>query len=618
MWPVGTEPGATHASLRFNQTFSSLRYEYPQDITCFELRAILTYSTALAHQTGRADVTDIGRKLEMARAQVEQRFLEGGSVLLSVMDVLNSLLASLDTVSRTLDTSEANDTTTDLLATVGTLSDLPKIEEARQGNLAVLSTSGNGLRTHVSDMQETMRYLQTFAVTVKITGAGIPEFAGFAEEILDRIRSGTSEVNNFAGQLNALEKELNVARTFGSGLAQRYQQTVPAVTAALQRDAQTISDNRRKLGDIAKQVGLLARGVQNKVATTLSALQIGDITRQRIEHVQSTLEILEEFFASEEGRNLDHDAQDRLRNLIHHLAAAQMVDMVQAFQRDSRSVVETIASFSHDTQSILDLRSEMQNQDDGKAGNFMRALEESVSTAHAIVKQVESASQQADQVSRSTTATAASLLQGIDNIRAVKMDIHYMALNTNLRCSRMGEEGRSINVVTAELRFFAAKLDESADAIVNGLSGFEEAASAIAASDQGGGPGLAERLNAAVGNIRTAADAMEAELVVLSEHGREVASKVGLSISKLDFQNDLGEVLATCADDLCDLAGDSMPDIGDLEEALGGMGPRIFKLYTMAQEPTVHQAIVPAGNVVVVAPVAAVNDDEDLFADALF
>lgn len=582
----------------------------------------MTYSTALAHQTGLhptgiATVSDIGRKLEAARTKVEQRFLEGGSVLLAVMDVLNNLLASLDNVTRTLDAGAATDTTADLLATVKNLSELPQLESLRQKNLDILSSSGAGLRTHVADMQETMRYLQTFAVTVKITGAGIAEFAGFAEEILDRIRSGTAEVNNFAGQLHALEKELNTAQTFGSGVAQRYEQTVPSVVSALQRDAQTISAHRKKLGEIAKQVGVLARGVQGKVATTLSALQIGDITRQRIEHVQSTLTIIEDFLASDEGRTLGRDAQARLENLVHHLAAAQMVDMVENFQRDSRSVVETIASFSHDTQDILNLRAEMQSEDDAKGGNFMRALEESVSAAHAIVKQVEAASLQANHVSQSTTATAANLLKGIENIRAVKMDIHYMALNTNLRCSRMGEEGRSINVVTAELRVFAAKLDESADAIVNGLTGFEEAACAIAATDSTGGPGLAERLSDAVGNIRSAANAMETELGILSEHGREVASKIGLSISKLDFQNDLGEVLATCADDLCDLAGSSLPEIDDLADVLAGLGPRIFKLYTMAQERTVHQAIIPAGNVLA-APVTAATNDDELFEDALF
>jgi hypothetical protein len=474
------------------------------------------------------------------------------------------------------------------------------------------------LRAHVTDMQETMRYLRTFAVTVKITGAGITEFAGFAEEILERIHSGTAEVNNFANQLNTLEKDLKLAMTSGAATSKAYDETVPRVVGALEKDAQTIGRHRKNLGMIAGQVGAIARGVQNKVATTLSALQIGDITRQRIEHVQSSFAFLEEFLDSAEGRKLNAEARERVENVVHHLTAAQMRDMVEAFQRESRNVVQTIASFGHDTQGILDLRDEMQGKGDGSDGNFMRALEASVSAALGIVKQVETARLRADQISQSTLGTASSLLERIETIRAVKTDIHYMALNTNLRCSRMGEEGRSINVVTAELRIFAAKLDESADCIVTGLTGLEAAAGSIASGQDANDQRLDERLSSAAGNLRTAANVVESELAVLSEHGREVASKITLSISKLDFQHDLGETLSICADTLSDMAGPYIADISDLEDVVGPLSERIFKVYTMSQERVVHRDIIPAGDGAAAAPVEAAKNDEDLFADALF
>ena len=121
-------------------------------------------------------------------------------------------------------------------------------------------------------------------MTVKITGAGLPEFAGFAQEILERIYSGTEEVNRFAGHLDSLQKEVKVALSFGVNLSKSYSETVPAVASALRQDAQKIAGHRQNLGAIARDVGAIARGVQSKVASTLSALQIGDITRQRIEH----------------------------------------------------------------------------------------------------------------------------------------------------------------------------------------------------------------------------------------------------------------------------------------------------------------------------------------------
>jgi uncharacterized protein YukE len=580
----------------------------------------MTSGTALAQRAAPRQSIDIGRTLESARSQVEKRFLDGGAVLLSVMEVLNQLLSSLDRLTKALDSDGAGDTAADLAQTIRSLLDLPALEAKRQENFGALSDAGARLRTHVTDMQETMRYLRTFAVTVKITGAGIAEFAGFAEEILERIHSGTTEVNDFAAQLNALEKDLKVATSFGATTSRAYDSTVPQVVSALETDLRTIAGHRKELARIAAQVGGIARGVQGKVASTLSALQIGDITRQRIEHVQSSLAFLEEFLASDAARSLDIDGRARVENVIHHLTAAQMREMVADFQRDSRSVVQTIASFGGDTQGILDLRDEMQGKGKGADGNFMRALEASVSTALGIVRQVESARAQADRISQSTLGTASNLLQRIETIRAVKTDIHYMALNTNLRCSRMGEEGRSINVVTAELRIFAGKLDDSADHIVTGLSALEGTAASVASGQEAGSQRLDERLSGAVASLRSAANAMEEELAALAEHGREVASKITLSISKLDFQHDLGEVLVSCADALGDMAGPDMADISDIEDIVAPLSDRIFKLYTMSQERVVHRDILPAAESAPVLTVVetAKSDDEDLFADALF
>ncbi|MBY5362092.1 chemotaxis protein [Rhizobium leguminosarum] len=576
----------------------------------------LVSPNAAAYTSGR----DISQTLESARGQVEERFLEGGTVLLSVMDVLNRLLSSLESVTTALDNKEASDTGADLRATVASLTALPITEEGRQQALVSLAHTGRELRKHVADMQETMRYLRTFAVTVKITGAGIAEFAGFAQEILERIYSGTDEVNRFAAHLDSLDKEVKLAASFGASVSKGYADTVPAVAGALRDDAAKIAEHRKDLGVIAREVGAIARAVQSKVASTLSALQIGDITRQRIEHVQATFSLLEDFFAGEDGVKLDAGARRRLQNVIHHLTAAQMSDMCANFQRDSENVIKTIASFDHDMREILKLRDQMSGESGETSGNFMRALESSVSAAHEIVKQVDAASRQADQVSQSTIGTAAKLSEAIGNIRAVKTDIHYMALNTNLRCSRLGEEGRSINVVTAELRIFAGKLDDSADAIVNGLPALEAAAGRVAPATDAGAGNLGESLTSAVGNIRSAANLMENELKVLAENGREVANKISLLIGKLDFQHDLGEVLAGCADLLEGVAGTDVADISDLADMIAPLDRKIFKHYTMVQERNIHRDIIPAseGNTPAPAEAAKAENDEDLFAGALF
>jgi hypothetical protein len=141
-------------------------------------------------------------RMEVARSRIEERFLEGGSALLSILDVLNKLTASLDQLTGSLDEGTANETMAELKSTVDRLSQLTRIEAGRQAGFEEIAQTERALEPQISDMQETLRYLRTFALTAKITGAGIADFSGFAEEILERIREGAKQVNDFASKVS--------------------------------------------------------------------------------------------------------------------------------------------------------------------------------------------------------------------------------------------------------------------------------------------------------------------------------------------------------------------------------------------------------------------------------
>src|SRR5215217_1032615 len=146
----GPVPGCNADESGVYQTFASFNYRLAQQYLKVEVP--VTQNAALARHTDHDSASRIGDKLEAARSKVEHRFLEGGNVLLSVMEVLNRLLASLDNISRSLETGSANDTMADLLATVKNLEDLPQVESSRQIHLEALAHAGSGMRSHVEDM----------------------------------------------------------------------------------------------------------------------------------------------------------------------------------------------------------------------------------------------------------------------------------------------------------------------------------------------------------------------------------------------------------------------------------------------------------------------------------
>ncbi|MCO5152872.1 MULTISPECIES: type VII secretion target [unclassified Shinella] len=553
-------------------------------------------------------------RLEGARSRIEQRFLDGGVVLLSVLDVLNRLVASLENLSGSLGDEAAEATIGRLIATVDQLTALPGIEEQRQQRLANVAVTEKSLGTHIADMQETLRYLRTFATTAKITGAAIPDFAGFAEEILERIQFGSSEVNALGAKIGTLGAVIETASAGGGDALERFRRSVPDIAGNLSRNAADLTAQRRHLSQLAARVGAAARGVQGKVATTLSAMQIGDITRQRIEHCQSAFTFLDEYLAA---GTLDAEAAGRLTALIRHLVHDQLVEIAGDFARDCKTVVGTIRSFGADIDGLMALYGDMDAADGRSADRAMRILEADIAAARAVVRDIEQAADKANVLGASTVETVQGLLKGVKTIQLVRTDIHYMALNTNLRCGKLGEEGRAINVVTAELRLFSSQLDETAERILVALQSLEGDAGKLREAGTAAGGSLDAHLDEALEHIRRAGDRMEEDMTALRACGADVSAKAGRTVADLDFKAELGDVLADCSARAGELIGHSLPDTAGLEQAMADLGSRIARTYTMVSEREVHARVFGTTLDAAAAPAAA-QSDEDLFDDALF
>ena len=163
---------------------------------------------AVAFATSVTIAGGLSAALENARSRIEARFLEGGTVLLGVLDAVSKMIDTLDGMTASLNGEAAERTRSELAGIMIGLSALPRVEEDRQNSLVKIAEIERSLAEEVNAMRETLRYLRTFALTAKITGAGVSEFAGFAEEIIDRIRYGSEQVEDFASKLTGLSVKL--------------------------------------------------------------------------------------------------------------------------------------------------------------------------------------------------------------------------------------------------------------------------------------------------------------------------------------------------------------------------------------------------------------------------
>ena len=557
------------------------------------------------------DLASVVQHLEMARGRIEERFLGGGNAVLSILDLLNALVRSLDDLTSSLDAETAEQTAGELQATVSRLTQLTEVETRRQDSFRSIMDAQQSLRPQVALMQETLRYLRTFAVTAKITGAGVPEFAGFAEEILQRIADGRQQVDDLSSKLDQLGQGLGPIISRGATILQSYRSSIPAIVNDLAKGGDGISQHRSQLAAHAASVKAVTARIQTKLGSTLSAMQIGDATRQRIEHCQSIIAVLEEC-----SPTLPEEEQLLLANAVKQLVSLQLDQSSGDFNRETKKIVATVGSFHSDLKEIASLRRLMSEGSDGDDNaSALRSLEQAIEQARTAVQQIEAVATEASAISRGTADTVAELTAGIGMIQLVRTDIHYMALNTNLRCSRVGEDGKAINVVAAELRNFAAQLDSTAEQILVALQGLGTAADHLRSSQDADADGsLDTQLTGALGRIRQAAESMEAGLLRLTADSETAEDQIVAHLAQLDFDVELGDILRGCAEEMGAVSHSPL-FIGNREE-LAQIGRRILKLYTMAPERELHAKIF--GTISSSMPhTAATHPDDDLL-DALF
>ncbi|NTJ41849.1 chemotaxis protein [Agrobacterium larrymoorei] len=580
-------------------------------------------TTLKAQTTYRQDRrTEFNSKLAAAHARIEKRFLDGGAVLVSVMEILNDLIGILDGMTATFDGKTANAAASGLHTTIANLANLPETEQKRREGFEALASMCAATGEHIQDIHETIRYLKTFAVTVKIAGAGLSEFAGFADEIRERIQSGADEVGRFAANLEAMRLQLTKARSFSTSTLADFSATIPQIIAGLNENSGRIASQHKEMADVAAQVKKIAQGVQGKIASVLSALQIGDITRQRIEHIQSTLAHLEEFVGSNEGRGISAAEQETLHEAVMQLACAQMDETAADFQKQCSKIFTSISSFTDDAARILSMRDQLLENTSSGDANILSLMEKDILEACKLAERVQGSSADADEVVSSVTQRAQDLLRGIEVLRSIKIDIHYMALNSNLRCSKLGDEGRSVNVVSGEMRVFAAKLETPADAIVDELQRVEAATQTLVKGGQGLSADISIPLHEALESIRLAKSQIDDGMQALAEEGQAVFSRISAAVVTLDFESELGATISECCGIAAQLSQGFEADVSDFADRIEPLTSRIFKLYTMSQERDVHLRFFPPGasssSPTISSVSSPVEDDDDLFADALF
>jgi hypothetical protein len=189
-----------------------------------------------------------------------------------------------------------------------------------------------------------------------------------------------------------------------------------------------------------------------------------------------------------------------------------------------------------------------------------------------------------------------------------------MALNTTLKCARIGDAGKPLSVIAIEMRSHAGLLEASAQRALGTLEALATDAGRMA-EDHGEGGGAGAALTAATERLRKANATVDADIAEVAQQGESVVRALQEAAGRLDFDGEIGKAL-DAATELLDRgaigADAAQADPTLLAEVLQALA----KCYTMAQEREIHAAM--TADLTGAAPEAVAATEEDELDAVLF
>ena len=488
--------------------------------------------------------------------------------------------------------------------TILTVDDSPK--------LTMVAGAARAVNGHVMDMHEALRVLRIYGTNIKIAAAGESDFVGFVDGMAERLGLGEQHLDASLAKLKELMTGVGSVQQAERLLAAECARVVPAVPLRLVTNAADLRAHGARQTDMARRVADIARDMQQRIAVVLGALQIGDITRQRLEHIVAALEMLA---ARDRAAGADPVIEAVVRDHIHRLLAAQLLASGADFGREAALLLGSLTALGPDTARLLAM---IEVEDAGTGRTFLQRLEQGIAEVERVTAQLHEASEQSQSMAATIAATVDDLTTRLGKLRRIRLDVQHMATNTRLLGRRFGTLGKAVSVIAVEIDVYAGRLGQAMDGLAAPVGTLSAASGAIGdALDETGGDHAGHTLATALATIRHGCHRSDQGVSKGGDDARQFVEALELACEDLSRELAVASVMEDAAFALSPAAEPAgLPDMAvpAVQDALTWIGG----LYTMASERAVHATFLLPGMDALPPPPAALVSDDDLFDDAFF
>jgi hypothetical protein len=557
------------------------------------------------------DISALSTALAKPRQEIEEAFVSVGSRLSEGAAMLNKLTRQFEALPAALQGEEVIEASSQLRAVARTALQLTEDfakEKADLTRLVAVVSAANG---PIGELRRTVKMIGIVSINARVTAAGIvgdsDDFEVFTTDISTLSDSARSTIYEFSQVYRQLVTEVDQAAGQRDRFDAAHAHTLTELAHNLDETLEALDRQRQQAVESSAETGRVSRQIVVRIGSAVMALQVGDSTRQRLEHVEGGLDCLADLVG---GAEFDETARAEALTALSLLEQEQLRATAADFAGEVGEAEEALRALASDAGTIMARSRNLYGDGDNEA-SALTVLSAQLRVATEILRDCEMERSKLEAVAAAVQQTVSVLLGHVAAVQDIESNMRLVSLNAAVRCAQLGPRGASLTVIASQLRELTTETVVAAEAAMAQLDEASALAGAFGAAAGGENAGqigrLEQQANHAMNLLTRLDEGLSSAMESLSADGPKVIGLLQAAARGIDGQSRLAESMDDIALQIAALSSDSMPD--PLAVELLPVLERLRKTYTMEAERQIHSQLFGGA---IAAPVEEASDDMDL------
>lgn len=528
----------------------------------------------------------IRARLDNVTTGIEQIFLGIGESLLASVGLLGEMREAFTAVTEahaSPELAEAEASIRGLLAECSHLLDGTRQESAIVVKLLRAITAAG---PRVDELRQTVAMISAIAVNARVIAAsmrnqGNSELTVFTDDVLDLARRASAVVERLIERQKRLRALLAEASSRSEAFERTFQDATGRLRERIEADLDAAVEDRRQAAKVSSSAESVSTRLSQDVSTIVAAMQIGDNTRQRLEHISAALAAGE--------------TEPEAEPLVIALECAQMEDARVRLLDESGTMRDAILGLSREIDHCFtDLQSEL-SKGSRRDGPGTNRLGPDIAQAAEELSRSQAEHEHVISLAKTIGDDVAAFGACSGEMRTLEFEMRLVSLNTAVTCSKLGQDGKALGVVSLQMRELVGEMVTRSEAVSTALADLGTISAELGRArrmlGEHGIAGLTADAERSLDFLSKVEERMNSAGSVLSAVGSRIAGLTSDAGAALESLGDLGNDLVAVEAELADrIAAEGPDDLAAANHAALFAGLRAA--YTMEAERQIHDSMI--------------------------